>query len=117
MIDKPDKTPSHAEGNGRDSNGRFGKGNKAGKGNPHLRRVRQLKAALLKEVKPQDVARVIRAMIESAAAGDPAAAKIVLERAIGKVTEKIQMAGELRNDAGIVLVLPDNHREFHGNED
>lgn len=109
MIDKPPESPSHAEGNGRDPKGRFGKGNKAGKGNPHLRRVRQLTSALLREVSPEDIAAVIRSMIDAAKGGDPAAAKVVLERTLGKVTEKIEVDGGL-SGGNVVFYMPESSR-------
>jgi len=76
--------PSAIGANGRGPDGRFRKGNPGGPGNPHARQVARLRAALLEAITPEDIAAVVRAMIERACAGDVAAAKVILERALGQ---------------------------------
>ncbi len=75
--------------NGRTSNGRFGKGNPGGPGNPHARRVGQIRAKLMAAVSDDDIDAVIRALVDQARAGEPWATKEVLTRLIGdaRITE------------------------------
>ena len=47
--------PSPTADNGRLEDGRFGPGNKVAKGNPHARRVAELRSAMLKAVTADDV--------------------------------------------------------------
>lgn len=75
--------PTEVSGH-RTSLGRFGKGNKLGKGNPNNRKAQQLRNALLKSVDRQDVLDVMAAMVKKAKEGDTNAAKIVLDRLFGK---------------------------------
>ncbi len=76
--------PSTTGDNGRSPKGTFLPGNKAARGNPHARRVARLRSALLKAVTPADIRRIVKSLIEAAAAGDTAAAKIVLDRTLGR---------------------------------
>ena len=70
-------------GDGRDGSGRFTRGNRHGKGNPHHSRVALLRSTLLESVSSQDVEDVIRMMVERAKEGDIPAAKEVLQRCLG----------------------------------
>ena len=67
--------PSPAGDNGRGPGGRFGPGNRAGRGNPMAQKVQQLRAALLKAIKPNDIRDVIETMLKSAKGGDIAAGR------------------------------------------
>src|SRR5688572_13084234 len=69
----------------RDGRGRFATGNKCARGNPLNNRTAEWRAALTAEVTVADIRRVIRAMLRAACAGDVAAAKVVLERTLGRV--------------------------------
>lgn len=80
-------SPSGNGDNGRDAQGRFTPGNSGGPGNPYARRTAELRAAMLDALTPDAVRRVVLRMIDSALDGDVAAAKIVLERAVGRVLE------------------------------
>ncbi|MEN6386383.1 MAG: hypothetical protein ABFD79_14490 [Phycisphaerales bacterium] len=73
--------------NGKDINGRFCKGNKFGRGNPHAAKVSKLRAALLKAVKPKEIEAVIKKLLEQAKSGNPDAIKELLDRVIGKPVE------------------------------
>ena len=75
--------PSPAGDNGRGPGGRFGPGNRAGRGNPMAKKVQQLRAALLKAIKPNDIRDVIETMLKSAKGGDIAAGRELLSRALG----------------------------------
>ena len=79
--------PSPAGSNGRGPNGRFAPGNRAGRGNPHARRVARLRAALLRSVTPEDIVDVARALLAQAKEGDVAAAKELLQRLLGPPVE------------------------------
>ena len=75
--------PSATEDNGRDETGRFGPGNRFAKGNPHAKRVAQLRSAMLEAVSEDDLRQVITSMLSRAKAGDVPAAKVLLERVMG----------------------------------
>lgn len=92
--------PSTAETNGRDTKGRFGSGNKFGKGNPHAVRVAQLRTALLNAVSPEDLEAIIQALVQKARQGDVYAAREVLDRTLGKadavdLSQRIEALEEL----------------------
>ena len=80
--------PLKPAGNGnRDKRGRFQSGNTAGKGNPLGKKVGQLRSALIGSVTDGDMKAIIKALVKKARGGDVAAAKIVLERTLGKPAE------------------------------
>jgi hypothetical protein len=62
-------------------------GNRGGPGNPHARRVGELRSALLEAVTPADLKAVVRALIKKAKGGDVPAAREVIERTLGKPLE------------------------------
>ena len=84
---QPDVT-SHAD-TGRDSAGRFVKGNAGGPGNPYYRRQAQLKRLLLECVTDEDVLSVLRVLLDLARTGDLAAIKLFLEYTVGKPTKEV----------------------------
>ena len=69
----------------RDADGRFAPGNPGGPGRPPAASVHEHRAALLDAVDP--VRRIIAAMVDAAERGDVQAAKLVLERIFGRVTD------------------------------
>ena len=69
---------------GRDHRGRFVKGCRGGPGNPHARRVFEVREAMLACVTEEDIRAVTRRLIESAKAGDVSAAKVLFDRVFGK---------------------------------
>ena len=79
--------PSAPTGNGRDSSGRFTKGNPGGLGNPHAKRVARLRAALLEAVTEEDIRAIVAKLVEQARAGDLYAAREVLLRTLGRPVE------------------------------
>lgn len=81
------KTAATARRPGRAADGRFAPGNPGGPGRPPAANVREHRAALLDAVEPEAVRRIIAAMVEAAERGDVAAAKLVLERVFGRVTD------------------------------
>jgi hypothetical protein len=69
---------------GREANGRFAPGNPGGPGNPFARKVAALRKAVLDAVSVEDIQAVFAVLLEKAKAGDTAAAKLVLQYAVGK---------------------------------
>jgi hypothetical protein len=69
---------------GRDAGGRFAPGNRFGLGSSFARRAGRLRQVIQDEVSDDDLRRVVRAMIDKAAEGDPVAARLVLAYAVGK---------------------------------
>lgn len=67
--------------------GRFLPGNPGGRGNPFAKRVAVLRSALLEAVTPEDIAAVVRALIDKAKSGDVAAIRELIDRCIGKPQE------------------------------
>lgn len=56
-------------------------------GNPAVRHLADLQAAVRRAVTPEALERVLARLIEAAEAGDVAAARLVLERALGRVSD------------------------------
>lgn len=79
--------PSTNGDNGRDDRGRFAEGNRGGPGNPHAKRVAKLRSALLDAVTEDDLQAIIAALVRKAKGGDIMAAKILLDRVLGKPLE------------------------------
>ncbi len=78
------KAPSPNGGNGgRDTAGRFTKGNPGGPGNPMGRRVAELRRALLDAVSEEDVRALAAALLEKAKAGEVAAARLIMPYLVG----------------------------------
>jgi hypothetical protein len=77
------RKPSLTEANGRDGGGRFAAGNGIAKGNPHAKRVNELRTALMEAVTPRDLRSIVAAMVKAAKGGDVVAAREVLNRTIG----------------------------------
>jgi hypothetical protein len=85
---QPD-TPPLPTDTGRDSQGRFTKGNPGGPGNPYYRRQAQLKRLLLASVTDADVQSVMQVLLGLARGGDLAAIKLFLEYTVGKPTQEV----------------------------
>lgn len=73
--------------NGRDGLGRFATGNPGGPGNPHAKRVGELRSALMAAVRPGDVTAIVGKLVELAKAGDVRAIREVLDRTLGRPVE------------------------------
>ena len=87
MRSPPSPTGPNGTSGGRNPDGRFAPGNRAGRGNPHARRVARLRAALMRAVTPQDLAAVALALLAKAKDGDVAAARELLQRLLGPPVE------------------------------
>ena len=75
-----------SETDGRDRFGRFTKGAPGGPGRPAG--TGEHRAAVLRACGPQQVEEIIAAMVERAREGDPTAARIVLDRVLGRAAEQ-----------------------------
>ena len=69
---------------GRTSSGRFAPGNPGGPGNPHGRRVAQLRAALISAVSDDDIKEIVQTIVAKAKSGELSACKILFEHVIGR---------------------------------
>ncbi len=89
-----DPSPSPPDDNGRDAaTGRFAAGNTFGEGNPHHKRVAELRSALLDAISPEDLRAIVEQLVQKAKSGDVAAAREVLDRALGKPSQAIAVEG------------------------
>jgi hypothetical protein len=71
--------------NGHAKNGRFTLGNPGGPGNPFADRIQAYRRIFFEAVSVDDLYAIIRRVVGLAKLGDIAAAKVVLERALGRV--------------------------------
>jgi hypothetical protein len=78
-----EQAPQTPAGNGRDNAGRFGKGNKVGKGNPMNRKAQQIRNALLSAATAQDVRDICAKLIDGAKGGDLQFIREWLNRVVG----------------------------------
>jgi hypothetical protein len=83
--------------NGRSANGRFGPGNRGGPGNPHGRRVAELRAILLEAVSDDDFRAIAAKLVERAKSGDLFSIRELLDRLMGKpvATVAVEQSDEL----------------------
>lgn len=85
-----DLTPSPNGGNGgRNERGQFVAGNPGGPGNPYARRSAELRRGLLEAVTLQDVQEIAEKLLELAKAGDIDAARLLLDRLLGKPVQPV----------------------------
>jgi hypothetical protein len=83
---------------GRTAAGRFAAGNKGGPGNPHAKRVAELRAVLLGRIGDQDVQEVVDMLLRKAKGGDIQAAREVLDRALGRSKQGVEMEMSSRSE-------------------
>ena len=97
-------TPSPNGSNGRTAGGQFAVGNAGGPGNPHGRRVEQLRAGLLDAVTDDDLRAIVSKLVEMAKGGDLPAMKEVLDRTLGKPPAAVTLDVSAHDDVcGILL--------------
>ncbi len=94
--------------NGRSANGQFRIGNQGGPGNPHVTKVGKLRSALLNAVTAADVRKIAKKLIELAIGGDIAAAKLLLDRSLGKVAEPSHRVSQSRQRVPQQQQRPEN---------
>lgn len=68
----------------RDAAGRFTAGNPGGPGNPSAAKVAKFRAALLAAVTEDDITAIVAKLVQLAKAGDIDAARLILDRLMGK---------------------------------
>ena len=73
--------------NGRDSRGRFTQGNPGGPGNPNFRRIAEYRASIARACSPEDLEAVIQKLVEQAREGNIPAARVLLDRVVGRPRE------------------------------
>jgi hypothetical protein len=74
---------------GRDSKGRFTKGNKGGPGNPFARKVAELRKTLVNFVTEDDMKHIAFVLKERAMGGELAAIKLLFQYILGKPNEAV----------------------------
>ena len=72
---------------GRDKRGRFGPGNPGGPGNPFAAAAGRWRAALVASVSEEDIAAVVRALVNAAKRGESWAVRELMDRTLGKPVE------------------------------
>ncbi len=80
--------PSNGE-NGRDSQGRFAKGNSGGPGNPFARKAAALRAAFFNKITEKDIEELAQQLLDRAKNGDLAAMKVLFSYTIGRPTAPV----------------------------
>ena len=107
------RAPLSNGSDGRDSHGRFCKGNRGGPGNPIAQQVSQIRRVLLSAVTEEDLVDIVQSLINKAKAGDTLAAREILDRLMGKakVTMEIEppperTEQEIRTD--LLMLLREN---------
>jgi hypothetical protein len=75
----------------------FKKGNPGGPGNPVGGHIERLRHAFLKKLTPDKIEKIAAKVIKQAEQGVPWACKEILDRALGKATEKVEIKGEVRH--------------------
>ena len=86
-------TDSNRPNGGRSADGRFVTGNRGGPGNPHLRHAAALQRAVREAVTGNELQQVLRKLRDQALEGDTAAARLLIERAIGKPSDEPRCCG------------------------
>jgi hypothetical protein len=84
---------SYGASNGRTEGGRFGPANKHGRGNPLARRQYELRQMLLEAVEPEHVRAIYNVLLKATLDGDVQAARLVLEYALGKPAQALELTG------------------------
>jgi len=97
-------SPNGSNGDGRDpTTGRFAKGWKGGRGNPHAKLVNRLRSAMLANVTEDDMAKVVKQLVKLAIDGNVPAAREVLDRCLGKPVEAdlLERLDQLEQELGV----------------
>jgi hypothetical protein len=84
MTEHPTSPEPATSPEGRESNGRFAKGNAGGPGNPFARSTAALRATLQRKVTDRDIEEIADRLIADAKNGDKAATKLLFQYVIGK---------------------------------
>ena len=98
--------------NGRQANGRFAKGWAGGPGNPHAKRVSEIRAALMSAVDPADIKAAVKKVVAAAKRGDLRALSELLDRTIGNPTPG-DLAERIERLEAILLEREAQHGQDH----
>tara|TARA_R110002094_G_scaffold57349_1_gene68473 strand:- start:455 stop:916 length:462 start_codon:yes stop_codon:yes gene_type:complete len=94
---------------GRKANGRFVAGCAPGPGNPHVRRAAELQEAVRGAVTGKQLSQVMQALYELAMGGDVQAARVLLERIVGKPSDEVRQhnldLGDLSTVEGVAAAM------------
>lgn len=71
----------------RDGRGKLLRGNRGGPGNPQVRRIAGLRAAVVSSIAPDDMLEVMAVLLAKAKRGDMVAIKELFDRTLGKPQE------------------------------
>jgi len=86
----------------RDGAGRFVAGNPGGPGNPNAKATASWRKTLGEAVTPDDLADVLAVLVEQAKAGEPWAVRELLNRCLGKPSERHELAGP---EGGLQIII------------
>jgi GH24 family phage-related lysozyme (muramidase) len=89
--------------NGHDERGRFAKGNKLARGNPHARQTAALRKALYDAVQPDDLREVVATLLRQAKAGDVLSARELLTRLLGSSSESADLDARIEQMETLIL--------------
>jgi hypothetical protein len=103
--------PSANGASGRDSRGRFARGNPGGPGNPFARHQAALRQALCQAVSAQDIQAIAHRLVVQAQAGDVAAAKLLLAYVVGKPAEPADPDTLDQHEWGVLRRTPVDPKE------
>jgi hypothetical protein len=84
----------------------FAPGNKYARGNPHYRKMAELRQKLLEFVTPQRLVELVESLFNRAKAGDAACAKLLLQYALGKAPPPVDPDCQNLHEWGIVSAFP-----------
>jgi len=78
--------------NGRDKMGRFAAGGAAGPGRPRREVEAAYLAAFTSAMPPEELEKIIEAVVEQAQAGNVQAARLLIEHSLGRPTSRLELA-------------------------
>jgi len=81
----------HLETEYTDTKGHFKKGNPGGTGNPNILIQMKYRKAIAQAVTAKDLKEILKKLVEKAKNGDNIAAKIIIERCLGKVPKEVNV--------------------------
>lgn len=104
MNESGGKSNPNANGGngGRDSKGRFTKGNSGGPGNPYVRSISRFRSALINSVSEDDISAVAEALIRKARDGDIAAFRVIAPYLLGQPP---QIANKRASSDQVILLF------------
>src|SRR5687768_12883578 len=98
-----DGEPVQPESNGRLPDGRFGVGNRVGRGSKLHNHMAINRTKLMEAVSAEDLTQIAATLTRQAIGGDVAAAKVLLDHLCGRAPQSIDLSGSV-GDGGPLLV-------------